>query len=155
VFELPAGPRVLVDFAHNPDGVRQVLGLARALLGDGRGRLALVTGQAGDRRNEDLRALAAEIARAKPGLIVLWDIVTYLRGRAEGEVPAILRQALVAETIAPAQIALASSETEALSRALAWARAGDVVVLAPNIDRDHVTRRIVAEGGTTARHLAR
>ncbi|MGH8028421.1 MAG: Mur ligase family protein, partial [Arenimonas sp.] len=70
---------VLLDYAHNPDGLAGFLRVATALRGDG--RLGLALGQAGNRPDDDIRALARVAAGFHPGRIVLKDIDGFLRGR--------------------------------------------------------------------------
>ena len=57
------------------------------------------------------------------------EIEGYLRGRAAGEVPRILRDALLRLGVPSAAIQLRTSEVAAARCALEWARPGDVVVL--------------------------
>src|SRR4030095_16454379 len=57
------GVRMLMDYAHNPDGLRGLLQVARHLLGSG--RLALVLGQAGNRQTKDMQLLAATAGAAR------------------------------------------------------------------------------------------
>ena len=52
-----------------------------------------------------------------------------MRGRAPGEVPAILRAALLRAGLLETAIEVHLSELGAVNRALAWARPGDVVVM--------------------------
>jgi folylpolyglutamate synthase/dihydropteroate synthase len=59
------GVRMLMDYAHNPDGLRGLLEVARHLRASG--RLALVLGQAGNRQVGDIEQLAATAAEASPG----------------------------------------------------------------------------------------
>ena len=54
------GVRMLMDYAHNPDGLRGLLEVARHLRASG--RLALVLGQAGNRQVGDIEQLAATAA---------------------------------------------------------------------------------------------
>ena len=118
---------VWLDYAHNPDGLRgllQVAGVRRI-----QGRFGLLLGQAGDRSDTDLRALATTAAAFHPAHVVLKDIAGMLRGRASGEVAAILREALLAAGIAADAIPFCSDELEASRTLLTWAQAGDTVVL--------------------------
>ncbi len=119
-----AGVEVWLDYAHNPDGLRGLLDVAH-----GNGRLGLLLGQAGDRSNEDLRLLAKTAAAFAPARVVLKDIADYLRGRAPGEVAAILRDALIAEGIASAALSYADDEERGVHTLLAGAQTGDVLVL--------------------------
>lgn len=132
------GVRVLADFGHNPDGMRGVFALAQKLRAERGGRLIAVSAQAGDRSDEDLRALAREIAAAEPARVILWDLISLLRGRAPGEVPAILQRELVAAGLPAESIGFADHEVDALQRALAQASPGDLVTLMPHIDREGI-----------------
>lgn len=121
------GIRVLMDYAHNPDGLRSLLEIAAALRGEG--RLALLLGQAGNRGDADIRALAATAAAFAPELVVLKDLDGYLRGRAVGEVATLLRTELIACGLPEAALPMTVRELDAARQALAWARPGDVLVL--------------------------
>lgn len=120
--------RVLLDYAHNPDGLRGLLQVARGQRGNG--RLALILGQAGNRGDEDIRALADVAADARPDRVWLKDIGgEYLRGRPPGEIAAILFAALRSRGMASEALPVCLDEAEASREALAWARAGDTLVL--------------------------
>ena len=120
--------QVLLDYAHNPDGLRGLLQVADGLRNGG--RLALLLGHAGNRLEEDFRALAAVAAEAKPDRVWLKDIGgDYLRGRASGEVAAILFGALRASGMDANALPVCLDEAQAAREALQWARAGDLLVL--------------------------
>lgn len=120
------GIDVFVDYAHNPDGLRGLLELATRAR---RGRLGLVLGQAGNREDAEIRELAAAAAAFSPDLVVLKDLPGFLRGRADGEVPAILRAELLERGFPVERMPIELDEFEAVRRTLAWARAGDTLVL--------------------------
>jgi cyanophycin synthetase len=126
------GATVLVDYAHNPAGLAQLLAVATSLklLQPPGARLGLLLGQAGNRSNTAITELAQVAAGFAPGLIVIKELPAMLRGRPLGEVPALLHQALVAAGLPAAHIAHQSDELAAAQQLLAWAQAGDVVVLA-------------------------
>ena len=118
---------VFVDYAHNPDGLH---GLFEAVDAKGRkGRLALILGHAGNREDADLRAVAATAAGAHPDLVVLKDIAGYERGRAAGEVAAIMHAQLLADGVRPEAIITCLDEVEATLVPLAWAGDGDLLLL--------------------------
>ena len=120
------GATVLVDYAHNPDGLAQLLQVAQALKP---ARLGLLLGQAGNRDDAAITALAATAARFAPARIVIKELLQMLRGRAAGEVPALLQQALLAAG-QPARSLQREDDEELAARALlAWAQPADVVVL--------------------------
>ena len=119
---------VLLDYAHNPDGLRGLLDVAAGLRRGG--RMALLLGHAGNRLEEDFRALAEVAASAQPDRVWLKDIGgDYLRGRASGEVAAILFGALRAAGMQADALPVCLDEAQAAREALAWARRGDLLVL--------------------------
>jgi len=121
------GVQVLVDYAHNPASLRGILRVARRLRG--RGRVGMLLGHAGNRQDADLGQVAAVAAESRPDLVVVKEIESYLRGRAPGEVPRILRAELLRHGLPDASIELRMSEMDAVQCALDWARPGDVLVL--------------------------
>jgi UDP-N-acetylmuramyl tripeptide synthase len=121
------GLNLIVDFAHNPDALAGLVDFAERLRRHG--RLALLLGQAGNREDADIDRLAAAAAAAKPDLIVVKELGSYLRGREAGEVPALLKRALARAGVGDAALADAPDEAAAVRLALGWARTGDVIVL--------------------------
>lgn len=121
------GLRILLDYAHNPEGLEGLLGVGRAFQKGG--RLGLLLGQAGNREDDYIRALARTAAAARPDRIVLKDLEGFLRGRKPGEVPAILEAELLREGMDPGRLATVLPEVDAARALLAWARPGDVLVL--------------------------
>jgi cyanophycin synthetase len=122
------GVRVLVDYAHNPDGLRGFLNVANHAR-TAPGRLGLLLGQAGNRSDEDIEELARVAAEFRPDLVVVKENETQLRGRAPGEVPRILRAALVRLGFSDNALRVAANELDAVRHALEWAQPGDVLAL--------------------------
>lgn len=120
------GATALLDYAHNPDGLAQLLHVARGLQPH---RLGLLLGQAGNRDDAAIGELARTAAGAKPDLVVLKELPGMLRGRAAGEVPALLQRALLASAQPASTIERVDDEEAAARHLLAWAQPGDVVVL--------------------------
>jgi cyanophycin synthetase len=124
------GATVLVDYAHNPDGLAQLLQVARALMPvSGPARLLLLLGQAGNRDDEALAELARVAAAAQPDLVVIKELTAMLRGRPAGEVPARLREGLRAAGLAAQRMVDGGDEEAAARQLLDAAGPGDVVVL--------------------------
>lgn len=121
------GLTLFMDYAHNPEGLAGLLGVAAA--SPHTGRLGLVLGQAGNREDAAIRQLAATAAGFQPDRVVLKDLDGYLRGRGPGEVPGLLRTELEARGLDPQRIQVVLPEEEAVLALLAWARSGDVLVL--------------------------
>jgi cyanophycin synthetase len=126
--DLQDAVQVFLDYAHNPDGLHGLLQVAD--ITRGAGRLGLVLGQAGNREDSDIRALASVAARFQPDRVWLKDIGgEYMRGRAPGEVAGILRDELLLQGLPEASLVTCLEETRAAREALSWAHAGDVLVL--------------------------
>jgi UDP-N-acetylmuramyl tripeptide synthase len=123
-----AGAHVLVDYAHNPDGLRGVMRVAQALRAP-RGRTALLLGHAGNRLDADIAELAQVAMEFAPDLVVVKEDEGHLRGRQPGEVPRILRDALLQAGLRAEQAPVCPGEFDAARIALDWSRPGDVVVL--------------------------
>jgi cyanophycin synthetase len=132
------GVRVLLDFGHNPDGIRAVMKLVAALRGDKPGRLTVIAGAAGDRSEHDVEEVSRTIAEAKPDRVLLRDLRAYLRGRAPGEVPAMFQRALAARGFGDDAVATFDSEVLALGSAFATAKPGDFIVLLVHLDQAEV-----------------
>lgn len=117
---------VLLDYAHNPDGLAQLLGVARALQPQ---RLGLLLGQAGNRSDTALAELAQTAARFTPDRVVVKELPAMRRGRAPGEVPALLLKALAAAGMPTTRCDHIDDEAAAAQSLLRWAQPGDVLVL--------------------------
>jgi cyanophycin synthetase len=122
------GATVLVDYAHNPDGLSGFLTVAAHLRGAA-GRLGLLLGHAGNRQDADIAELARVALEFRPDLIVVKENESQLRGRAPGEMPRLIRAELERLGFPDANMPVRNSEVEAAHYALEWARPGDVLAL--------------------------
>ena len=84
------GATVIADYGHNPDAI---LALSRAVEGMPARRRSVVISGAGDRRDEDIRQQTEILGEVFDEVILYQDQCQ--RGRADGEVLALLRQGLV------------------------------------------------------------
>ena len=126
------GIRILLDFAHNPHGMEALVAVARKLPGE---RRLVLVGQAGDRSDDAIRALARATWELKPDHVVVKDMETYLRGRAPGEVPALLVNEFARLGLRPDALTRVGPEILGVRKALEWARPGDLLVLAVHENR--------------------
>jgi cyanophycin synthetase len=122
------GVRILIDYAHNPDGLRGFLSVAAGLRGR-HGRLGLLLGHAGNRNDADIEALARVAAEFRPDLIVVKENESQLRGRSAGEIPGIIRRELLRLGFSDSALPVCGSEYAAAQYALGWAQPGDVLAL--------------------------
>lgn len=126
------GVSILVDFAHNPHGLTAIV---EAVEGVPASRRLFLLGQAGDRRDQDIRDLARIVWQARPDRIIVKELPTKLRGRELGEVPALIEDELRALAVPEGVTARADTEIAAVRQALEWAEADDFLVLLLHADR--------------------
>ncbi|HUF36521.1 MAG TPA: Mur ligase family protein [Gemmatimonadales bacterium] len=147
------GVRVLVDYAHNPHGFRALAAVTASIPAQ---RRLVLLGQAGDRSDAALRDLAAAALALEPDRVVVKEMDRYLRGRAPGEVPGILAAEFRRLGVPADRVSEGGTETAAVRQALAWARPGDLLVLALHQDREEVVElleRLRAAGWTAGQPL--
>jgi len=135
---------VFLDFAHNPAGIRSLHTLLDQLRGPH--RLIISMGVAGDRRDDDIREVARAVHDLAPDQVRVRDLADYLRGRAHGEVPALLRETLLGLGMADDAVREVGSELDVLREGLAWARPGDVIAIIDHVERDEVQAELRALG---------
>jgi UDP-N-acetylmuramyl tripeptide synthase len=129
------GLKVLVDFAHNPHGMRALVETARAMPAQ---RRLVILGQAGDRDDESIRGLARETWLWNPDRIILKEMAIYLRGRQPGEATGLLEDEFRKLGAPDSVFAHADSELAAVRAALLEAQPGDLVLLPVHAERDAV-----------------
>ena len=110
---------VLVDYAHTPDGLENVLRAAREMAGPDGGRVLSVFGAGGDRdraKRPLMGAIAAELS----------DVAVVTSDNPRSEDP----QAIIDEVAQDLDVRQVVDRREAIDHAIGLARAGDVVVIA-------------------------
>ena len=133
--EQHCGVRLLLDFGHNPHGVRAILTMAGQMRGDGQARLSVSVGQAGDRSDDDLRELAKAVWEARPDRVSLREVPGYERGRAVGEVVSLMKAALLELGQSESSIVHHGDEVSAMEDTLEWANEGDLVFHLVHMER--------------------
>jgi len=117
--------KVIFDYAHNAHAVAAMTDLAARL--EVRGRRIVVVAGPGDRRDEDIRAIAAVVAGHFDYYICRRD--DSLRGRAGDEVPNILARVLREAGVPESAIEIIPDEQEAIATALGMGRHGDLLLI--------------------------
>ncbi len=117
--------KVLFDYGHNAHAVAAMADLAQRL--DVAGRRLVVLAGPGDRRDEDLVAIAQAVAGRFDHYVCRRDDA--LRDRASEEVPRIMAQALRAAGVPEASISIIPDEQEAIEAALRMGAAGDLILI--------------------------
>jgi len=117
--------KVIFDYGHNAHAVSAMADLACAL--DVTGRRMVVLAGPGDRRDEDLVAIAHAVAGRFDHYICRRD--DGLRGRDGDEVPRILAKALAGKGVAPDAISIIPDEQAAIDAALRMGQTGDLLLI--------------------------
>lgn len=139
------GAKVILDFGHNPDGVMQVAHMAARL--NVRRRL-VVTGQAGDRTDGEIRGLVEGLSVCKPDRWLLKAMPKYVRGRPLGEVVAVLRSALTELGVPEGAVTDHPTEREAVDAAIAELQPGDLLLLFIQADAAGALAQLREAGAT-------
>ncbi len=134
---------VLVDFAHNPQGMAAIFNLATRR--DARRRL-LAFGQAGDRTDDSIREQAQVAWQCGFDRILISELAAYRRGREPQEVFHVLRKEFLAQGARDDQIAHHELELDALREALDWAKPGDLIVMLALGDATAVMQELSKRG---------
>ena len=121
-----------VDYAHTPDGLRQLLGAARELTA---GRVIVVFGAGGDRdhgKRPQMGEAAGELA----------DVVVLTTDNPRGEDPAAIIDAVQHGIDTPTDLRIEPDRAAAIALAVAEAQSGDVVLVA---GKGHETTQVVGD----------
>ncbi|MEO7477946.1 MAG: cyanophycin synthetase [Lysobacteraceae bacterium] len=117
--------KVLFDYGHNAHAVSVMTDLAQRL--DVTGRRIVVLAGPGDRRDEDLHAIADAVANRFDHYVCRRD--DSLRGRDGDEVPLIMSRRLLAAGVNVDAISVIPDEQEAIEAALRMSLPGDLLLV--------------------------
>jgi cyanophycin synthetase len=117
--------KVIFDYGHNAHAVAAMCDLAQRL--DVRGRRLIVLSAPGDRRDEDVNAIAETAAGKFDHYICRRD--DGLRGRDGDEIPNMLAKVLRAKGVADSQIEIIPDEQLAIDHALRIAKPDDLLLI--------------------------
>jgi cyanophycin synthetase len=135
------GATVIADYGHNPDAIQA---LTRAVEAMSSNRRMVVISGAGDRRDEDIRRQTEILGDAFDDVILYEDQCQ--RGRADGEVLALLREGLAGAKRTKA-IKEIQGEFVAIDTALASLQSGDLcLILVDQVEEAlaHIASRVSA-----------
>ena len=117
--------KVIFDYAHNAHAVAAMADLAQRL--DVTGRRIVVVAGPGDRRDEDIEAIAEAVAGRFDHYICRRD--DSLRGRDGDEVPNMIARVLQARGVPDDALSIIPDEQEAIDAALRMGRQGDLLLV--------------------------
>ncbi|MBS0407845.1 MAG: cyanophycin synthetase [Proteobacteria bacterium] len=133
------GATVIADYGHNPDAIAALVAGVENMPSK---RRSVVISGAGDRRDQDIRDQTRILGTAFDSVILYQDACQ--RGRADGEVLALLRQGLEGATRAR-QVDEIHGEFIAIDRALEQLHAGDLcLILIDQVEEAlaHIRKRV-------------
>jgi cyanophycin synthetase len=134
-----AGATIIADYGHNPDAI---LALSETIANMPANKRMVVISGAGDRRDEDLRRQTEILGQSFDHIILYEDQCQ--RGRADGEVTAIMRDGL-ANSQQVKKIEEFRGEFLAIDKALEQVQAGDIcLILVDQVDEAlaHISQRV-------------
>jgi UDP-N-acetylmuramyl pentapeptide synthase len=116
--------KLIVDFAHNPDGLKQLTAFTDTLCA--KRRKVVTVASSGDRSDAHHANVVAHLA----GHFDYYICREYLqlRGRKPGEVPEILERLLIEHGVQPEQIGRAPGGPESLQHVFALCEPGDLLI---------------------------
>ncbi|MFT7685766.1 MAG: cyanophycin synthetase [Candidatus Azotimanducaceae bacterium] len=117
--------KVILDYAHNPAAIDAMCQLSDRL--DVHNKRICVISSPGDRRDEDIRALASTAAGHFDHYICKAD--DNRRGRDQNEVPQILKAQFLKDGVPESAIEIISDEQEAINSALERCVEGDLLII--------------------------
>ena len=139
------GRKILIDFAHNPAAMQALFSMAEAIPAE---RRALCFGQAGDRPDGLIEELTRDAFAMGLDRVIVSELAQYHRGREEGEVYGVIRKELERLGMSGDAIEHHDEELESLESALAWAQAGDLVIMLALGASAQVAKRLTELGAT-------
>ncbi|HQY43299.1 MAG TPA: Mur ligase family protein [Paracoccaceae bacterium] len=135
------GARLFVDFAHNPHSIAAVTSALAALPAK---RRFVLLGHAGDRSDDDIRALTTGAFALRPDVVVAAENPKYLRGRPAGQIPDLIRQTSIQLGLAPDQVLMADSPSAGAAAIIDQLRPGDLALLLIHDERQKIFDLIAA-----------
>ena len=133
------GATVIADYGHNPDAIAALVNAVESMPAK---RRSVVISGAGDRRDQDIRQQTEILGKSFDDVLLYQDQCQ--RGRADGEVIALLRAGLAGAT-RTSHMEEINGEFVAIDRALDRLDEGDLcLILIDQVDAAlaHITRRV-------------
>jgi cyanophycin synthetase len=136
------GATLIADYGHNPDAIQALVDAIDNLPSPAGAKRSVVISGAGDRRDEDIRQQTQILGGAFDRVVLYQDQCQ--RGRADGEVLALLQEGLK-DAERTSEIREIHGEFLAIDSALAELQAGDLcLILIDQIEEalEHIARRV-------------
>ncbi len=131
----PPDASVYIDFAHTPDALEKLLGVAHAMRYPG-GRIVLLFGCGGDRDRSKRKVMGRIASRMADFLIITSD-------NSRSESPERIIDDILHGVDKESAFAVIPNRAEAIDYAIRYARSGDIILLS---GKGHETYEITADG---------
>jgi UDP-N-acetylmuramyl tripeptide synthase len=120
------GREIIVDFAHNEHSMRAVVDMVNRMPADNK---VVMFGHAGDRSDKDIEDLTNAVVKLQADHYIVAELEPYLRGRALGDIPAIVRRTLGKHNIPDQKFSVTEDPMSGAQLALSMTGSGDVLLL--------------------------
>ena len=134
---------IILDFAHNPDGIRRLVDLGNRWTAKKR---TILLGQASDRSDAQLHSLAKEASLLKEGQFVLKELPKHAYGEDPNLVVSKIRESLIVEGVSERQIMSFKDEVEAVHSVLQSSVEGEIILLVIHENLDAVLNLLIRSG---------
>ena len=135
------GVEVVLDFAHNEHSMRAVIQMVADLPASNK---IVMFGHAGDRSDEEIQALANAVAELDASCYIVSELEPYLRGRELGDIPKVVKQALLDRKIPALDFRVSDNPLAGAKLAMQTATKGDLVLLFVLDQREQVHDYLVS-----------
>ena len=139
------GATLIADYGHNPDAIQALVDAIDRMPSKAKRRRTVVISGAGDRRDEDIRQQTQILGGAFDCVVLYQDQCQ--RGRADGEVLALLREGLQGAARAQEVLEI-RGEFAAIDTALAELKEGDLcLILIDQVEEAlaHIAKRVAVQ----------
>lgn len=133
--------KALIDFAHNEHGYTAMANTMNNLPAK---RRLIMLAQAGDRSDEEIRAMTAVACSTNPDKIIICKLADYLRGRPDNEIEVVMKNEILHQGLSADIIHQVPTTLDGVNYALEWAQPGDLLFLQVLTDRERIFERMNA-----------
>ena len=133
------GAKIILDFAHN---VHSMDAMAKTLANITAKRKILLLCHAGDRSNVEIHAMTTSSMAMQPDLVWACELPNYLRGREVGEIPNIIKDAVLESGLNDESVRYQESPLAGAKDIIKQLQEDDLVFIMALSDRDEIAALI-------------
>ena len=137
------GAKIILDFAHN---VHSMDAMAKTLANIPAKRKILLLCHAGDRSNAEIHAMTTSSMAMQPDLVWACELPNYLRGREVGEIPNIIKDAVLEYGLNDERVRYQDSPLAGAEDIIKQLQEDDLVFMMALSDRDEIAALLSTTG---------